>query len=302
MKRKTFSVVSSSDGLILDGLAIIPDKVNGVVQIAHGMSEHKERYIEFMEYLAEHGYASVIHDHRGHGKSLKSIEDQGYFYEKTGNYIVEDLYDVTQWIQNFFEGEPLYLLGHSMGSLVVRLYLKKHDSAINKLIVCGSPSKNPMVPFAILFVNVLEKFYGDHHRSSLVQNLAFGSFDKRFPGEKENSWLSTNDENVLAYNESKKDGFVFTLNGFLNLFHMMKDVYDSKGWDCKNKNIPIFFIAGKEDPVIVSEKEWYRSQDFLKQVGYTNICSHIYENMRHEILKEKNRKIVFKDIVKFLEQ
>ena len=65
------SFKSEADGLEISVMALIPDKkpYRAVVQLVHGMSEHKERYIPFMQYLAKLGYVVVIHDHRGHGKS-----------------------------------------------------------------------------------------------------------------------------------------------------------------------------------------------------------------------------------------
>lgn len=72
MKEEKIKIKSEMDGLVLDCLLIEPDKeINGVVQLAHGMNEHKERYIDFMKFLASNGYATFINDHRGHGKSLK---------------------------------------------------------------------------------------------------------------------------------------------------------------------------------------------------------------------------------------
>ena len=67
------SFKSEADNLEISIMAVIPDKkpYRAVVQLVHGMSEHKERYLPFMEYLAELGYVTVIHDHRGHGKSVK---------------------------------------------------------------------------------------------------------------------------------------------------------------------------------------------------------------------------------------
>jgi len=301
MKKDLIHLCSSSDQLVLDVLKIIPEgHVKGIVQISHGMAEHKERYIEFMGFLAKHGYASIIHDHRGHGKSLKSKEDQGYFYDEKANYIVEDLHDVMKYIKKEYPQTPLYLLGHSMGSLVVRKFIQSYDDEIDKLIVCGSPSRNSAVSIALLLVKVLEKVYGDHHRSRLIQTLAFGGYDKKFQGQQENRWLSANQENVKAYNESPDDGFIFTLNGFKNLFTLMKEVYEPNHWKCKNQDLPILFIAGKDDPVIVSKKDWLKAQEFLKARGYQNICSHIYQGMRHEILLEYERMNVFMDILSFI--
>ena len=303
MKKEVFTCISSSDHLSLDGFSIIPKgEIKGIVQICHGMAEHKERYELFMIFLAENGYGSYIHDHRGHGKSCKSRDDLGYFYEENAKAIISDVYDVTQLIQQRFPNVPIVLFGHSMGSLVVRQYLKRYDDQIQALIVCGSPSENKMAKVALKLVHILEKKYGDHHRSQLIQNMAFGSFDKKFKEKQENSWLSANPENVARYNACEDDGYIFTLNGFKNLFTMMYEVYQPTGYQKKHLDIPIFFIAGEEDPVIVSKKNWLAAQDVLRQQGYTHIENHLYTGMRHEILNEIECQKVYEDILQFIQR
>lgn len=70
MKEEKIKIKSEMDGLVLDCLLIEPDKeINGVVQLAHGMNEHKERYIDFMKFLASNGYATFIMITEGMGKA-----------------------------------------------------------------------------------------------------------------------------------------------------------------------------------------------------------------------------------------
>ena len=143
MKEENIKIISDQDSLELDCLLIKPNKeIKAIVEIAHGMNEHKERYIDFMKFLAKNGYASFIHDHRGHGKSIKNINDLGYFYEDNASYVVEDLHQINEYLKNKFKDKKIILFGHSMGSMIVRKYISKYAHTIDGLIVCGSPSKN----------------------------------------------------------------------------------------------------------------------------------------------------------------
>ena len=152
-------IKSNQDGLELELLIIKPEgEIKGIIQIAHGMAEHKERYYSFMEYLVDNGYLAIIHDHRGHGVSVKTQEDLGYFYDDKAEYIVEDMYQITKYMKEQYPEKKLILLGHSMGSMVVRKYIKKYDKDIDQLIVCGSPSKNPYVDIALSIVKILKIF------------------------------------------------------------------------------------------------------------------------------------------------
>ena len=116
MKEENIKIISDQDSLELDCLLIKPNKeIKAIVEIAHGMNEHKERYIDFMKFLAKNGYASFIHDHRGHGKSIKNINDLGYFYEDNASYVVEDLHQINEYLKNKFKDKKIILFGHSMG-------------------------------------------------------------------------------------------------------------------------------------------------------------------------------------------
>lgn len=302
MLKEFLTIYSNCDGLPLSTAIFIPEKeVKGIVQISHGMAEHKERYFSFMEYLTERNYVVVINDHRGHGESVRDKNDLGYFYDESGEYIVKDLHQITLYMKERFPGKPVYLFGHSMGSMVVRMYIKKYDSEIDKLIVCGSPSKNPLVDVALFVVRFQKLFKGDRYRSRLIQNLAFGSYNKNIDKPiSDNAWLSSDENNVQNYDSDDLCGFIFTLNGFRNLFLLMKEIYITSGWALKNKDLPIMFIAGSDDPVIVSEDKWNESREFLQKLGYTNVRGKLYKGLRHEILNENIKENVYDDIVKFM--
>ena len=293
MKKENFKIKSNCDGLELDTMLFIPDKLKAVVALSHGMVERKEYYFGFMEYLAQNGYASIIHDHRGHGKSVRSNNDYGYFYDETSDYIVEDIHQIIEYLKERFNGKEIILLGHSMGSLVVRKYIKKYDDKIDKLIVCGSPSINKMTDLGLLLCKVIKLFKGERYRSKFINKMVLPS---------KHNWLSNDLDYVKEYKKDKLCGFIFTINGFINLMNLLKSVYSKKNWVLNNKKLNILFIAGEDDPIIVSEKLWHKSIDFLKNVGYKNIDYKLYHNMKHALLLEKEKEIVYEDVIKYIEK
>ena len=303
MKKEYLIINSNCDNLPISMTIFTPeDQIKGIFQIAHGMAEHKERYYEFMEYLANEGYIVVINDHRGHGKSVLNKQDLGYFYEENANFIVEDLHQITLYLKELYPNKQITLFGHSMGSMIVRKYIKKYDDDINKLIVCGSPSRNCFVNIAILVAYIVEKYRGERYRSHLLQKLSVGKLNRKVKDNKKSNhaWLSTNRKIVQKFDNDQLCGFIFTVNGFKNLFNLMKDIYSNKEWKLNNENLPVFFIAGSEDPVIISKRKWNDSQKFLRKIGYKNISGKLYNNLRHEILNEKNNTQVYTDIVNFI--
>lgn len=300
--KKDIIIKSNCDNLPISVTMFIPEgEIKGIFQVSHGMAEHKERYYDFLEYLANHGYVTIISDHRGHGKSVKSKEDLGYFYDNSSEYIVEDIHQITLYIKDLFKDKEIILFGHSMGSMVVRKYIKKYDKDINKLIVCGSPSKNTFVNLAIFIIKIMKIFRGERYKSNFIQNLAIGNYNKKIENAKsKNSWICSNNEIVEKYDNDELCGFIFTLNGFENLFKLMKDIYIKEGWKLENNKMPILFIAGSDDPVIINEQKWKKSQEFLKSVGYSNIEGKLYKDLRHEILNEKNKQDIYNDIIEFI--
>lgn len=295
---KTEKIKSSSDNLELELAYIEPkEEIKGVVQISHGMSEHKERYYDFMEYLKNQGYVVVINDHRGHGSSVKNKEDLGYFYTEDINYIINDLYDVTKYIKNKYKDKKIYLFSHSMGTLVARGYIQKYDNEIEKLVLCGPPTKNELTKFAIKLSQVSKYINKDNKPSKLLNKLTFGSYNKG--NTINNEWLSKSIDNVNKYNDDKLCGFIFTGNGFINLYKLMDNAFCKENYKMQNKSLPIFVIAGSEDPVIQDEKKFLELVDFLKELGYKDVTSKLYKDLKHEILNEEEKNIIYKDVLDF---
>ena len=123
---------SRADGLGVSVMVVTPREApRAVIQLSHGVCGCKERFLPFMNYMAGKGIACVAGDHRGHGASVRSADDLGYMYEGGYMALVDDMRMITEWAHETFPDVPLYLLGHSMGSLAARVYTKYDDSAID---------------------------------------------------------------------------------------------------------------------------------------------------------------------------
>lgn len=296
---KVFTVTSPFDGLALSAAISEPySNPKGIIQFSHGMAEHKERYFPFMEYLTNNGYVCVIHDHRGHGGSVSSKKDYGYFYTENISAIVEDLHAVSDFVKEKYPGLPLYLFSHSMGTLVARNYLKKYDGMVSKVVLCGPPTENKAAGFGLLLAkhSAKRRTVAPNH---FLNNMAFKSFNRGYA--EPNAWLSENPDNVKAYNSDPLCGFVFTTNGFINLLTLQKEAFRADDWHPDNPELPFLVMAGKDDPVIISEKKFEELLSFLKRVGYRNLKSKLYENKRHELLNESNCNAIFEDVLTFFE-
>ena len=296
---KQMSLPASADDLALAMLVSVPEAApRGVVQFVHGMCEHKERYIPFMEFLTANGYVCVIHDHRGHGASIKEERDLGYLYEGGWEAMVEDVRVVSDWIREQWPGLPCTLFGHSMGSMVVRTFAKRYDDRLDRLFVCGCPSDNPAKSVGKALATCFSRIKGGHYRPKLLQQLSFGSFNKPF--EKEGwpaAWVCSNDEILVEYHKDPLCTYQFTANGFQGLMGLMQDCYSAKGWKVSRPDLPVHFISGAEDPCRVSDKALEDAVEKMRRVGYRHVDLKLYPGMRHEILNETDRQQVWDDVL-----
>lgn len=296
-----FTLQSSYDDLDLAALLMTPDegKPHAILQLIHGMCDHKERYEPFMRYMTSKGYVCIIHDQRGHGESVKSQDDLGYMYDGGWQALIEDARLVNQWIHNKYPGLPLTLFGHSMGSLVARSFVKRYDDLVDRLIVCGCPSYNHGTPIALLLAHFIGALRGSHYRPQLLQRLSFGTFNRPFRHEGfAQAWVCSNPETLKAYHADPLCMFTFTVNGYENLFRLMLDCYSPKGWQMKNPSLPVSFISGACDPCRISDKAFHRAADLMRRVGYHHVTEKLYPGMLHEILNETDKIKVWEDITK----
>ena len=296
--KKELSVTNKKDGVVLHGnLFYDENSKKGLILVLHGMAEHKERYEYFINRLVKDGYAVLSTDERGHGESAVV---KGYFAKEDGwRRNVEDQYALYRKAKEIVD-LPLYVFGHSMGTLVARSFLKRHEDEIVKVALTGSPSNNKAVGVAIGLSSMIMRFKGEEYRSPLLNNLCFGAFNKAIANPKTPyDWLSINEENVQKYIADEDCGYTFTARGFKDMFEGMQDVYKLDGWNVKQPELPIRFYSGSADPCMTNLDGLKEAVEILKQQGYKDVDYKVYEGYRHEILNEEIRDQVIDDILAF---
>ncbi len=288
MKPLLFTVNSEFDGLPLSAALFVPDNPRALVLFSHGMCEHKQRYFPLMEHLAGLGLVCAAADHRGHGQSVRSAQDLGFFGPdgQGAEGLLRDLHQIAGLLRARFPGLPLFLFGHSMGSLAARCYARRWDSDLSGLIVCGSPSYNPAAEAGLALCRVLARFAGPRHRSLFIHRMMFGSFNRAFGRPQESAWLCSDPAVVRRYDEDPLCGFVFTLNGFESLLLLMRECYTKKGWAVSSPDMPVLFISGAQDPCRISDRHFFRAVELMRSLGYRHVGQKLYPGLRHEILNE----------------
>lgn len=299
--HREFFVESAYDGLQISVVEVVPvEKPKAVVYLAHGLCGCKERFLPFMEYLAANGVACVANDHRGHGNSIRSEEDRGYTYQGGAKAMVMDMEVVADYIDKHYQGVPITLLGHSMGSLAARTFLKHNDYRLDKVIICGSPSPNPMAPIGRAIVNMMSKRDNGKRRPEMLQKFTSTSYNRKFKHEGYQAWTCSDANVRQQFANDPRCNFTITVDLAKALMDLMKETYSKKEWVVKRPELPILFISGEDDPCMISEKMFEKVIRKMGSCGYKNVQSITYPQMRHEILNEINKQKVWNDVLTFI--
>ena len=307
MNTTNFTFLSNDGKTAVHAVKWMPDngEFKAILQITHGMVEFIERYAAFAEFLTENGYMVVGHDHIGHGQSVASKEDWGFFAEENpSDVVVADIHKLRTLVQEENPDVPYFMMGHSMGSFMLRKYLALHNENLRGAIIMGTgfiPEK--MTNLALKLTGFVTKFRGVKYRSKLIQSLAFGADYKGFDmtGEKpEDSWLTKDVEIVKQYYNEPRCTFMFTVNGYKGLFEAVNFSCNPENAAKIPKKLPLFIVSGEQDPVGGLGKGVMDVYEMYKSAGIQDLTYKLYDNDRHEILNETDREVVSSDLLAWM--
>ncbi len=281
-----------------------PDKTKytrpiGIIQLAHGMVDHIERFEAMATYFAQRGFLVVGNDHLGHGDSIASKDDWGYFVDREdcATYLVKDMHKLTKIIKKKYPNLPYILIGHSMGSFLTRKYMMMYKDELSACVVLGTGNQRLIVVQAgRLLVHITKRFKGDRYRSSLLKKLMFANYNKDINNCKsENAWLTRDDEIVKKYDHDEKCSFMFTVNAYEGMLKVIRFVIRNANIRHTSRYLPVLFAAGTSDPVGEYGKAVKRI--YRKYARWLDdVELKLYDNCRHELHSEINKEQIFEDI------
>lgn len=277
--------------------------IKAILQISHGMIDHIERYEKFALYMNNQGILVCGNDHLGHGNSIINSNYYGYFADKNSpSILVGDLYHLTTLLKEEYPTVPYFVLGHSMGSFILRNYIAQFGNKIDGAIIMGSAYHNNFEMFLAKALTSVIQFYhhGWFYRSKFLTNITIGKKDKYYRENHKYRWLSKDETITKAYQNDSKTQFRFTCNGFYTLFSLIQNANNQA--KTIPKNLPIFIISGKDDSISNFGKSIYKLNKQYKMIGLKKVKLKMYNNMRHEILNEPEKLFVYNDIVTFINE
>ena len=304
--EEVFSFPSADGRTTVHAVRWTPEdgKYRAVLQITHGMVEYIERYRAFAEFLNDNGFLVVGHDHIGHGESVVSKDEWGYFAEHPSDTVVADMHTLREMTQKEHPGVPYFMLGHSMGSYMLRKYLAIHGEGLTGAIIMGTGCIQDNTTKLAMFIAKLQAaFFGWHHRSKLLQKLSYDKYYHQFDltgKDASNSWLTKDEEIVKTYYADPKCTFVFTVNAYMGLFEAVLFDNQQENIEAVPKSLPLFFVSGAMDPVGGCGSGVKKVYNKFDTAGKEDITWKLYDNDRHEILNETDRDVVYHDILAWM--
>lgn len=298
-----FYLSSSGAGQLHCGLWQPEGTPRAVVQLVHGIAEHIGRYDHFARYLTEHGFAVCADDHMGHGLSVEKGGVYGYF---SGGWMaaVEDEKRLMEEMKARFAGVPYIILGHSMGSFLLRTFLYTYPGALDGAIISGTGWEAGLTLKAgLALCRLEERRLGQTGYSGLLKKMMFGAYNKSFqPNRTPNDWICSDEAVVDAYTQDELCGFDVTVGLARDMLGGMQLNQRAENLAKMDKALPVLFVSGMQDPVGAMGAGVLKCIDAFKRAGLKSITIHLYPEGRHEMLNETNRTEVYADILAWLER
>ncbi len=291
MNERTF--VDAHGVEIFTGWWMIDDP-RALVLISHGASEHSGRYDRFARALNDAGFAAVAIDHRGHGRTDPATA-RGVMGPGGGDAVIDDLHELRAAAHSEIGGDaPVFLFGHSMGSLIALAYLTHHADGLAGSVLCGFPVD---VNGAASLAPLLQEFADADTRDEPATDLLGDNNTAFEPTRTPADWLSRDADEVDRFIADPMcgDSNPLTYGYLIDLFDVVAPARDQLA----SITCPVFVIAGDQDPAAAMGAHATTLARALTAVGL-HVDVALYEGARHELLNETNRDQVTADIIHWL--
>lgn len=304
MREREFYLPSSDGKTKLRCVEWMPDgNVRAWVQLVHGMNEHMGRYREFAGFLAARGIAVLGHDCLGHGKTARPKANMGSFAAERGErYLIRDIRRVARFGRRKYPGLRHILLGHSMGSFLVRRYLSVYGDDPDGVILLGTGFPSPVfIKEGQRLADAVCHFRGRRYKSRILYDLSLGAYNRKFrPVKTAYDWLTRDEARAKQFSSDPLCDFRFSAGAYRDFFQVILDAQRAEKKGAFRHQIPVLILAGDRDTVGENARGVRRLAGIYERAGVRDLTLGLYKGARHELLNETNRAEVFGDLFEWI--
>lgn len=274
----------------------------GTVQIIHDCGEHSGRYIEFAEFLNQHGYIVMASDLRAHGRTagdkIGIVEEKDYF-----NNVVNDNIALATYAIETYQ-LPLVIFANAFGGQIALAMTQRASEMINSCVLMSTPHMSEVKLNAILcLLRMQAKFVGREKPATFLLKM-IDILNNRRSGDssKPYYWLTNDEEEIEKFRNDEYSAKYMSIGFFVEYLEGIKRLYSNKRMSRIRKSLPIFLVAGDNDPVAEYGKSINALYENLADATINNLSFKLYLGKKHDLLHEIKRLEVMTDVLNFIDK
>ncbi|MCO5065371.1 MAG: alpha/beta hydrolase [Rhizobiaceae bacterium] len=274
----------------------------GIVHVNHGLAEHAGRYARFADFLAQCGYHTYAHDHRGHGSTTAPDAPLGVFAWKNGRAkVLADISAMHDLIKREHPTLPLILFGHSMGGIIALNYIQERSSHLKGAAIFNANVSAGVLGRVALLVLAWERMrLGSDTPSRMLPRLTFRAWAKTVPNARTPfDWLSRDPNEVDKYIADPFCGWDASISLWRDLFGFIISDARDKNYVQVDRDLPLLLVGGEKDPATDGGKAVEAIARRFDAMRFSNLVTRIYPQALHESLNDINRDEVMADFVEW---
>lgn len=306
MVREQIFFLKSSSRRIFGVTSYLPAgvKPKAIIQIIPGMAEHAGRYKDLSLFFVENGYGVFIADHPGAGITAGKTKKTGIVPSIRGwEIMLENIRALYTHIRKEIPEAPVYIFGHSMGSILARHFTAVYPVYIQGLVLSGSfETPDIILNLAKLFTWSMIRIQGSRTRSKWFNRMFYKNLNRRFrKGPTNFQWISSIQEEVNEYVSDPFCGYDMSWGFYKSLFTGISAMKKAQQNLKYRKTLALLNICGKDDPVGNFGKDAIRiHRDYFRQ-RFQNNTVKIFPG-RHELLHDLNKGRVYVYLLNWFEE
>lgn len=278
--------------------------IKAVLLLVHGSVEHAFRYKEFAEFLTQNDIAVIAPDLRGHGKTVDLNGQYSFLGDNGWNKMIDDIGVLKKQLVHEYSGIPLFIFGHSMGSMLVRDFISRDSDNLKGAIVMGtSYGSFTLLKLSVGLLSFLMLFRKSNSTSLFFNNAIYGRFNRSVKDRNTTvDFISRDTKEVQKYIDDPYCGVTLTLNYAQQMIKGSLFAADKKCIESTRKVLPIVLLSGTDDPVGGrNASEVRKIHQVFKESGHQNIELKLYDKARHELLNDLCKQEVMSDIFQWMQ-